>query len=87
MSNYSGTLEYAWSNTGPMAVIDQSCAVSSGAATLVLLDDVGAEVYSKDLAQDGSYSTSSGTAGTWTVRVVLSDATGTLNFRADKATP
>lgn len=87
MSNYSGSLEYAWSNTGLMAVVDQACAVSAGTATLLLLDDSGTEVYSKDLSQGGSYTSAAGTSGAWTIKVVLSNTTGTLNFRVDKATP
>ena len=87
MSNYSGTLQYAWSNTGAMAVIDQACAVSAGTATLRLLDDSGAEVYSKDLSQGGSYTSVAGISGVWSIKIVLSNTTGTLNFRVDKATP
>jgi hypothetical protein len=87
MKNYSGSLQYAWSNTGTMAVVDQSCAISGGTATLVLLDDAGNQVYSRSMAEDGSLTSNAGTSGNWTIRVSLSQATGTLNFRADKATP
>jgi hypothetical protein len=83
MQNYTGTLEYVWANTGPMADVDQSCQISAGSAALVLLDNGGAQVYSNDLSQGGSYVSSSGTAGDWRIRVVLSGASGTLNFRAD----
>ena len=83
VQNYSGTLNYAWTNTGPMADIDHSCALTGGSATLVLIDDTGAEVYSNDLSQGGSFVSSSGNSGNWTVRVVLVGASGDLNFRTD----
>lgn len=81
--NYTGTLNYTWSNTGTAADVNQSCAISAGVATLVLLDDLGNEVYSRDLSQDGSFVTSVGTAGSWRIRVIMSRASGTLNFRSD----
>jgi hypothetical protein len=83
MQNYTGTLDYAWSNTGPMADVDQSCQITAGAATLVLLDNAGAEVYSGNLSEGGSYTSSAGNNGNWTIRVMLSGVSGTLNFRAD----
>jgi hypothetical protein len=87
MKNYSGTLTYTWSNTGTLAKGNHSSAVTSGTTTLVILDDAGSQVYSEDLAQNGDYFSSAGTNGDWTIRVVLSGATGTLNFRVDKQTP
>jgi len=83
MENYTGTLEYLWDNTGAMADVDQSCQITAGSATLVLLDHGGTEVYSQDLSQGGSYVSGAGMAGTWRIRVVLSGASGTLNFRTD----
>ena len=87
VQGYTGTYDYAWNNTGTLANIDQSSAVAAGQAVLVLLDANGAEVYSQDLAVDGSFATSAGMAGGWQVRVVLTGMTGTLNFRAEKRTP
>jgi len=87
VNGYSGTLTYSWENTGPMANVDQSAAIESGNVILTLLDDAGSEVYSGDLSVDGSYATSSGTAGSWLVRVQMVRARGTLNFRAEKRTP
>jgi hypothetical protein len=87
VKNYSGTLNYTWSNTGPAADVNQSCAISSGTVTLTLIDDSGAEVYAKDLSQGGSYASATGTAGTWHIRVTMRGASGDLNFRTDKRTP
>lgn len=87
VKNYSGTLTYMWSNTGTAATVDQSCAVSGGTVTLTLLDDAGQSVYTRDLSQNGSYPSSTGTTGSWRVRVTMSGVSGDLNFRVDKATP
>jgi hypothetical protein len=87
VDNYSGALTYYWSNTGQAATVNQSCAVSGGTVTLTLLDDAGQSVYTKDLSQNGSYPSATGTSGSWRVRVVMSGVTGDLNFRVDKATP
>lgn len=87
LKNYSGTLTYKWANTGTLAKGNHSSAVTSGTTTLVIMDDAGLQVYSEDLAQNGDYFSNAGTTGGWTIKVVLSGASGTLNFRVDKQTP
>jgi hypothetical protein len=87
VKNYSGTLNYTWTNTGPEADVNQSCAVTSGTVTLALLDGNGQEVYSRDLTQDGSFVSSAGMSGSWRVRVSMWGVNGDLNFRVDKRTP
>jgi len=83
--DFSGTQVYSWQNTGTTATVNQSAAVAAGSVTLVLRDASGVEVYSRSLADDGTFSSSAGTAGTWTVRVIYSSADATVNFRVDKA--
>jgi hypothetical protein len=85
IQDFSGTQVYSWENTGTTATVNQSAAVSAGSATLVLRDANGAEVYSRSLADDGTFSSDAGTAGTWSVRVTYSGAEATVNFRLDKA--
>ena len=87
MENFSGTLNYTWPNTGTLAKGNHSSAVTSGTTTLMIFDDAGSQVYSEDLAQNGDYFSSAGTTVDWTIAVVLSGASGTLNFRVDKQTP
>ena len=77
-------LTYSWSNAGTFANIDQSCVISSGTATLSIEDSQGLEVYNKDLSIDGSFTSATGTAGTWTIIVDLSKTKGDLNFTAQK---
>lgn len=87
VENYSGTLTYYWSNTGPAATVNQSCAVGGGTVALALIDKAGQTVYNGDLTQNGTFPSSAGTSGTWRVRVTMSRVSGDLNFRVDKATP
>jgi hypothetical protein len=85
IQNFSGTQVYRWQNTGTTATVNQSAAVAAGSATLVLLDANGVQVYSHSLTDNGTFSSSAGTAGSWTVRVTYSAANATVNFRLDKA--
>ena len=85
IQDFSGTQSYNWQNTGTTATVNQSAAIAAGSATLVLRDANGAQVYSRSLAEDGTFSTSAGAPGTWTVRVIYSGADATVNFRLDKA--
>jgi hypothetical protein len=77
---------YSWQNTGISANINQSTTVSAGNMTLVITDANGTQVYSRSLADNGTFVTADGVAGTWTIRVTYSSASGTVNFRAQKKT-
>lgn len=85
IQDFSGAQVFSWENTGTTATVNQSAAVSAGSATLVLRDANGVEVYSRSLADDGTFSSDAGAAGTWSVRVTYSGAEATVNFRLDKA--
>ena len=85
MTNYTRTLAYSWENTGSVANVDQSCAITGGSGTLTLFDANGTQVYQRSLSLGGSTSSSGGVAGTWTIHVSFSDTDGTINFRAQKA--
>lgn len=84
LSRYSKTLTYNWSNSGVVANVNQSAALTNGSAQLVILDSGGRQVYSQDLTQNGTFVTAQGEAGTWQLRVVFSNTSGTLNFRVQK---
>jgi len=84
-SNVTTTVQYDWENTGSRATVNQACAITQGTAQLQILDAVDSLVYDRSLADNGTYETdSSGVAGTWTIRVILNDLDGSLNFRAEK---
>mgnify|MGYP001187601358 CR=1 FL=1 len=86
VANFTGTAPYTWQNTGISANINQSTTVSGGNMTLVITDANGTQVYSRSLADNGTFVTADGVAGTWTIRVTYSGASGTVNFRAQKKT-
>lgn len=83
----TGTWTYAWSNSGTLASVDQSCSIANGRGILTLLDADGVEVYSRDLSTDGSLMSDEGISGGWQIRVVFADMSGTINFRVEKGTP
>jgi hypothetical protein len=83
LENVTQTLTYTWTNSGTSATIDQSSSIASGTATLTITSASDNEVYSGSLAQDGTYQTSIGTSGEWTITVTLIGVDGTLNFRVD----
>ena len=83
LDKVSQTLTYSWTNNGTVANVNKSSSLSSGSATLRVTDGAGTEVHSGSLSQNGTSQTSAGTAGTWTVTVVMDGATGALNFRLE----
>lgn len=84
VQNASATLDYSWQNTGTVATVNQSASIASGSATLVIRDAAGTQVYSRSLSDNGTFTSTAGVAGTWTIRVVFSGTSGTVNFRSDK---
>jgi len=78
------TVQYAWENTGTQASIDHSTTTAAGLASVVIRDAAGSVMYEQDLAPSLNEDTSSGETGTSTITVVLSEYSGTLNFRAQK---
>lgn len=78
------TLTYGWTMTGTTANVNQASVLSGGTALLTVTDADGTEVYSSSLTQNGTFTTTAGTAGAWTITVTLEKATGTLNFRVQK---
>lgn len=81
LQNVSTSVTYQWSNSGTSANIDQSCAISAGTAGLTIMDNDGTQVYTGDLTQGGSFTSSQGTSGVWSIRLDIYDVDGTLNFR------
>ena len=84
LSRTTQTLTYTWENTGTSANVDQSGRVTDGTATLTIRTASGAEVYTRDLATTGTFTTATGPVGHWRIDVRLEDVTGTLNFRVQK---
>ena len=86
LSRTTQTFTYSWTNTGTIANVNHSGRIDSGEATLILRDGSGNQVYSRTLTSTGTFTSSSGTAGTWRIEVRLTDVTGTVNFRVQRGT-
>ncbi len=84
VTNTTQTLQYTWQNTGTTADVTQSSQITSGSATLMVLDSVGQQLYLEPLSVNGTFLISSGTAGAWTIQVVLNNVEGTLNFSVQR---
>jgi hypothetical protein len=76
--------DYVWTNTGAAATIDQSCAITGGNAVVTLMDSTGATLYTANLADNGTFQSSDGVVGSWTIRVTFTNLDGTVNFRVQK---
>jgi len=83
-TNVTTTVSYNWDNSGTLANVNQSCAITGGTAVLTVYDADTTQVYTRNLADNGTFPTTAGTTGTWIIRVSLSNLSGTLNFRAQK---
>jgi len=83
-TNVSTTVEYLWQNTGIRASIKQSCSISAGSASVTLLDSNLVQIYTNSLSANGTIQSDTGQVGVWKVRVVLTNLSGTLNFRTQK---
>lgn len=84
ITNVTTTLNYLWQNSGSRASINQSSAVTSGTAILTLYDPNNVQRYSRSLSENGTFQSDTGVAGTWKINVVLTNLSGTLNFRCQK---
>ena len=78
------TLDSEWQNSGNQATVDHSTTTTAGSATLIIRDAADEIVYDTGLGPRKSDTTNTGVSGTWKLRVVLSDYSGTLNFRVQK---
>lgn len=84
VTNVTQTLNYTWQNTGTSANVNQATQLTAGSATLTILDAGGQQVYTNSLTANGTFPTTAGMTGGWTIRVILSGVSGTLNFRVQK---
>jgi hypothetical protein len=85
VNNVTWTYTYTWANSGDSATVNQSTTASGGSATLQVLDQNGTQVYAQSLTANGTFGMTKGVAGNWTVRVVFTNYSGTVNFRVQKA--
>jgi hypothetical protein len=78
------TLTWTWHNAGTVANVNHATTTSQGSARLIIRDAGGATVYDRSLVPSLTEATAAGTAGDWTIQLVLSGYSGTLNFRVQR---
>ena len=83
VSDLTRTLTYTWASPGTVANVNHSTTTTGGAARLRVTAADGSTVYDETLVASLNEQTAEGPAGDWTVRVVLTGYTGTLNFRLE----
>ena len=76
-------LNYSWQNDTEVANVNQACAMTSGEGTLTILDANQQVMYSRNLMDNGTYASSTGASGLWTIRVTLKKTYGAINFRVE----
>lgn len=84
VKNHDTLLVYYWSMEGTSANIDQSASIKGGQVAIVIEDNAQVQVYQTDMKQNGSFTTMSGAAGYWRIRVALTNFSGMIDFRAQR---
>jgi hypothetical protein len=84
VTNVTWTFTYQWSNSGDSATVNQATTVTGGSAVLTIYDKNGAQLYSQSLSANGTFGMTKGVAGSWTIKVVFTNYSGTVNFRVQK---
>lgn len=84
LESYTSDVEYSWESDGTAASVIQTPTLLTGTATLFIADGSGAQVYQRSLAENGTFTTTTGVPGTWTVRLKFTEASGTASFRVTK---
>jgi len=86
-TNLVGVFEdvtYRWQIDGTTATVDQSPTALLGAATVFVSDARGVQVYQRSLAENGTFTTTTGAPGTWTIRLHFEDASGDVAVQLNK---
>lgn len=84
VSGLTSTITYDWANTGTRATVNHSTVTTAGSASIVVRDAAGTIVYSKALSSSLNEPTSVGVAGGWKIDLVMTNYSGTINFRVQK---
>lgn len=84
VTNVTTTKTYVWHNTGTAATVNHSTTTTAGSARITILAPGSVTVYDKALVASANESTTVGTSGDWTINLVLTNYSGTLNFRVQK---
>ena len=82
--DFTDDVQYAWVSDGTAASVSQSQTLLTGSAILFVFDGAGTQVYQRSLAENGTFATTTGVPGTWTVRLRFQEASGNTTFRLVK---
>jgi hypothetical protein len=75
---------YSWQIDGTTATVEQVPTLLLGGATIFVSDSRGVQVYQRSLAENGSFVTTTGVPGTWTIRMHFADASGDVGLHLAK---
>jgi hypothetical protein len=84
LENVTTTQIFAWDNTGTAATVVQSSNFTRGSGTLTILDAAGTEVHVRDLSTAGTFQTTTGVSGEWTIHMLIRNVHGSLSFTVQK---
>jgi hypothetical protein len=86
LNNFTGNRQYTWVNNGSRGNITQSSVglTSADSVKLIIRNPAGVEVYRGDLRVTGGFQTATTSNGTYTIRVEIRNATGTIDFRVQR---
>ncbi len=85
VTNVTWTFTYRWSNTGDSATVNHATTTTGGSTLLTIYDKNNTQLYSAPLAASGTVGMTKGVAGLWTIKVVFTNYSGTVNFSVQKA--
>lgn len=84
LEEYTSDVVYEWDSDGTAASVTQSPNRLTGTAMLFISDGAGAQVYQRSLGENGTFTTTTGVPGKWTVRLKFQQVSGTASFRVTK---
>ena len=84
VTNATWTYTYTWTNTGDTATVNHASTTTGGSATITIIDSNGTQLYAQPLKASGTEGMVKGVVGNWTLRVVFTNYSGTVNFRVQK---
>ena len=84
LEEFTSDVVYSWESDGRAASVLQSPSLLTGEATLFIADAAGVQVYQRPLGENGTFTTTAGSPGTWTVRLKFLEASGSATFHLTK---
>ena len=77
-------VNFRWQIDGTTATVIQTPTALLGSATVFVFDARGEQVYQRTLAENGTFTTTAGVPGTWTIHLHFADASGNVALQLEK---